>query len=204
MKKLNQAVETVQMKGVANSEQEFTFIFNTLKNRVEREIHRYMDKKFPRVPFDRDSVITYCLYEWLERIINSFDPTKGDFIPFYFSTLNRGILNALQPQMTKKNKVNTEVITLNLEIDDDGTTLLDVIPAEEPQEEFSDSMIEAIEKFGKLKGEKAKKVLLALAYYEGRKRTEVICEIYGVKEYDATIRQRVSRIKKDFTKLIQK
>lgn len=204
MKKLNQAVETVQMKGVANSEQEFTFIFNTLKNKVESAIHKYMDKKFPFVPFDRDIVITYCLYEWLERTINSFDPTKGDFITFYFSTLNRGILNALQPQMSKKNKVNTEVITLNLEIDDDGTTLLDVIPAEEPQEEFSDKMIEAIEKFGKLKGEKAKKVLLALAYYEGSQRTEVICEIYGVKEYNATIRKRVERIKKDFAKLIQK
>ena len=37
MKKLNQAVETIQMKGVANSEQEFTFIFNTLKNKVEMQ-----------------------------------------------------------------------------------------------------------------------------------------------------------------------
>lgn len=203
MKKINQAVEIVKMKGVANSEQEFNFIFNTLQKQTERAIHNYMDRKFPFVPFDRDNVITYCLFEWLERAINSFDAVKGDFIPFYMSILNRGILNALQPQMTKRNQVNTNVVTIDLELDEEGTTLLDVLEAEEPLEEFSDRMTEMIEQFGKLKGEEAKKVILAFAYFEGQQRSEVICEIYGVKEYNATIRKRVSRIRNDFAKLIE-
>lgn len=202
MKKINQAVETVKVKGVANSEQEFNLIFNTLQKQVERAVHRYMDSKFPYVPFDRDNVITFCLYEWLERAINSFDSTKGDFIPFYMSILNRGILNALQPQMTKRNQVNTQVVSIELELDEEGTPLLEVLQAEEPQAEFSDRMLELIEQFGQMKGEEAKKVILAFAFFEGQQRSEVICEIYGVKEYNATIRKRVSRIREDFAKLI--
>lgn len=198
MKNINSAVLKIKEKGVANSEQEFALLFNTLHNRTERAINKYLDRKFPFVPFDRDNVITYCLYEWLNRIINSFDETKGDFVTFFFATLNRGILNALQPQLTKKNEINLNVVSTELDVNEDGTSLLDMLEAEEPEADFSDEMLDKLEAFAQKKGEQAKQVLMCFAYLEGQARTKAICKIYGVEEYNSTIRKRVERLKKEF------
>lgn len=203
MKNINLAVLTIKEKGVANSEQEFNLIFNTLQNRTEKAIHKYLDNKFPFVPLDRESVITYCLYEWLNRIIKSFDESKGDFVPFFFATLNRGIINALQPQLTKKNEINLNVVSTELDVDDDGTNLLDLLQVEEPEADFSDRMLEMIEQFCQKKGEQAKQVLMCFAYLDGQARTKAICKIYGVTDYNSTIRKRVERLKKDFASMIE-
>ena len=203
MQNINTVVLTIKNQGVENSEQEFATLFNALHNRTESKVHRYLDNKFPFVPIDRDNIITYCLYEWLIRLINSFDETKGDFIPFFFSTINRGIINALQPQLAKKNEINLNVVTTELDLDEDGTSLLDMIETKEPEAEFTDKMLDILEQFAQKKGEQAKQVLMCLAYYEGQARTKAICQVYGVTEYTSTIRKRVERIKADFENLIK-
>ncbi len=198
MMNINTAVLTIKEQGISNSEQEFALLFNTIHSRTEKTIHKYLDRKFPFVPLDRDSIITYCLYEWLNRLINSFDETKGDFVPFFFSTLNRGIINAVQPQLTKKNEINLNVVSTELDVNEDGTSLLDLLETKEPEEDFSDKMVDMLEQFAVKKGEQAKQVLMCFAYFDGQRRTEAICQIFNATEYNSTIRKRVERNKKDF------
>lgn len=201
MKNINKAVKRVKEFGTKGAMSDFELIYSNLQPTVEKRVNKYLDRKFPYMPLDRDNVTTYCLYEWLERIINSYDEAKGDFHPFYFGTLNRGILNAVQPQLTKSNEPNIQCVTLNLDVEE-GTTLLDLIPDEVPQEDFSFEMEEKINQFRRQHGEQAYQVIMCLAMEDGQDRTDLLCQIYGETDYSPKLRKRVERVKKAFAQIL--
>lgn len=203
MKTINEAVQTIQQQGLANSETEFNLIFNTLQRTTEQRVNNYLGRKFPLMPLDRENIITYCLYEWLERVIKGFDPQKGDFVPFYFATLQKGVQNAVQPQLTNRNQIHFTTLSLDFEDEESEGTILDTLVMVEPEEDFTTNMEDLLNLFAEQRGELARQVVLAHAHYEGSQLTDAICEALGVTEYNATIRQQVSRWKKYFAKLVQ-
>jgi hypothetical protein len=201
---INDTVLSIKTKGLANAEWEFTQLFNALLTQTENAVQSYLDRRYPGVPLDRNSVLTFCQYEWLTRLITRFDESKGDFLTFFYSLLYQGISNALKSQMKQKNKINLDVVSITAAVDDDGNNLLEAIPEEKPMQDFSGWMQDALEAFAQRKGENARKVLLCFAYLDGRARTKAICKVFNECTYSPAIRKRVERIKNDFASLIHK
>ena len=200
---MNEMVMEIKETGDFNG-LDFNTLVKELLPKVEAKAHHFLlQERYINLSIDPYDLVSVALYENLTKRIRMFDGT-GTFEGYFFRYLNDAFMDAIRPYMTKKRAINTfPADSLDREIDGEGTMFGEQFANVEPEADFTEAMVDALEMFEEEYGKEARQVVLCHAYFEGKERTQAICKVYGVDEYNSTIRKRVQRTMERFTSLLQ-
>jgi hypothetical protein len=166
---------------------------------------QFFINKNNNISLDSYSLISVASYESLNSSLNGWDSELCDFLPRFKKYMFCRFGDILRAELRGKRIAISRTIPLDTPIDS-TTTVEESLIYQEQQQPITDEINEALYAFGVAKGCIKMEIARALIEYshEASGRVRAICEIYGVTEYNGTIRVRVDAVKKSFAKFLIK
>jgi len=196
MRNVNELALKVKEEGVNTSTPAYSKLTELLIPVAQKFVNSYKSE----YRIDKDELFSLLIYEGVQKAFKIWYDPSFPFLSVYKKALQFITSKYIETQMKPKNLIYSQSVSLFVENSDGEEEYLEKI---DPNVNIEEQILEN-EFFAKLAtlSEDEKKVAYVLMNYSGKQKGEAFARIFGKESYDATLRNKVERIKKKLAKLL--
>ena len=196
MRNVNELALKVKEEGVNTSTPAYSKLTELLIPVAQKFVNSYKSE----YRIDKDELFSLLIYEGVQKAFKIWYDPSFPFLSVYKKALQFITSKYIEIQMKPKNLIYSQSVSLFVENSDGEEEYLEKI---DPNVNIEEQILET-EFFAKLAtlSEDEKKVAYVLMNYSGKQKGEAFARIFGKESYDATLRNKVERIKKKLAKLL--